>query len=169
MPSVWRYGMRRSAPGGTERHICDESRTNADGLLIKPAGGPGRCRRSRRTSPGQGTPKRPYLLRVTPDHRHQPCPHTTQECRNNTHRFTGLGGAASGNRTPDNLITSAISFVPVTVSGCRPGQILPVLLASLVRDGIGRHRLVLNVCDTRCDTGGVKRTCPPPGRRLRST
>src|SRR4051794_38030989 len=51
--------------GITERHICDGSRPRADMLLIRPTGGPGRCRRPRRTSQGQGTPRRPDLGRVT--------------------------------------------------------------------------------------------------------
>ena len=38
-------GEHGQRPGwGTERHICEGSRAEADKLLIKPAGGPGRCR-----------------------------------------------------------------------------------------------------------------------------
>src|SRR5215208_8133848 len=50
----------------TEWHICDGSRPRADRLLIRPTGGPGRCRRPRWTSRREGTPKRPDLDRVTP-------------------------------------------------------------------------------------------------------
>ena len=49
--------VERSAPawvGVTERHICDGSRPRADRLLIRPTGGPGRCRRPRRTGQTQG-------------------------------------------------------------------------------------------------------------------
>jgi hypothetical protein len=40
-------------------HICDGSRPRADRLVIRPSGGPGRCRRPQRTGQPQGTPKRP--------------------------------------------------------------------------------------------------------------
>jgi hypothetical protein len=43
----------------TEWHICDGSRPRADRLLIRPTGGPGRCRQPRRTGQMKGTPKRP--------------------------------------------------------------------------------------------------------------
>ena len=46
--SFLRGAGQRSAPawvGVTEWHICDGSRPRADRLLIRPTGGPGRCRR----------------------------------------------------------------------------------------------------------------------------
>ena len=46
-------------------HICDGSRPRADRLVIRPCGGPGRCRRLQRTGPRKGTPKRPDKARVT--------------------------------------------------------------------------------------------------------
>src|SRR3954454_24405592 len=55
--SFRRERVARSAPAWvevTERHICDGSRPRADMLLIRPTGGPGRCRRPRRTSPHTG-------------------------------------------------------------------------------------------------------------------
>src|SRR6476620_795105 len=70
VPSVGER-VERSAPawvGVTEWHICDGSRPRADMLLIRPTGGPGRCRRPRRTGQIKGTPKRPerwYELNTT--------------------------------------------------------------------------------------------------------
>jgi hypothetical protein len=43
----------------TEWHLCDGSRPQADRLLIRPTGGPGRCRQPRRTGQMKGTPKEP--------------------------------------------------------------------------------------------------------------
>ena len=60
-------------------------RTTLIRLLIRPTGGPGRCRRPRRTGRRQGTPKRPDLARVTPGHRHRAWWFSTQEHRNDTH------------------------------------------------------------------------------------
>src|SRR3954453_14689236 len=68
VPFRWGAGQR-SAPTWvevTERRICDGSRPQADRLLIKPTGGPGRCRQPQQTRHGEGTRRRPDLGRVTP-------------------------------------------------------------------------------------------------------
>ena len=56
-------------------------------LLIKPTGGPGRCRQPQRTGHKKGTPKRPDLVWVTSGHRRRAWWFSTQEHRNDTHRI----------------------------------------------------------------------------------
>jgi len=67
-------------------------------LLIRPTGGPGRCRRPRRTGLPQGTPKRPDQVRVTSGHRHRAWRSSSQEHRNDTHR-SGRAAAATRPRS----------------------------------------------------------------------
>jgi hypothetical protein len=53
------------APGQGTDDISVTGHARADMLLIKPTGGPGRCRQPRRTGHKKGTPKRPDLVWVT--------------------------------------------------------------------------------------------------------
>ena len=69
--------------------ISLRSRTTLIRLLIRPTGGPGRCRQTRRTGQIKGTPKRPDLPRVTPGHRHRAWWFSIREDRNDTHRSSG--------------------------------------------------------------------------------
>ena len=53
-------------------HICDGSRPRADRLVIRPSGGPGRCRRTQRTRQRQGTPSGQMSPEPRRARQHQP-------------------------------------------------------------------------------------------------
>jgi hypothetical protein len=96
-PLLGERSDQQSAPAWvrvTEWHIGDGSRPWADRLLIRPTGGPGRCRHPDGHVKRRARRSGPNAMRVTAGHRHRACWSSTQEHRNDTHR--SRGGAARG-------------------------------------------------------------------------
>jgi hypothetical protein len=121
--------QRRHRPGcGHQSGTSVTGHARADRLLIRPTGGPGRCRQPNGQVYTQGTPKRPDRHGVTLSHRHRAWWFSTQEHRSDTDGPTFLravdpGGERLRHLSCEDCSETAPCRVPVKArrpGGCRP-------------------------------------------------